>query len=1012
MSRALRYAPPLAERGLVLRPRLLERLSSRFDKPLTILVARAGCGKTTLLMQAVTENALSPLGTDKWLTCQPDDATLSFLAAGAFDAMGVQAPVPDDPRVAAVAVADAIWRMAPQHVALILDDAHKVANGSAGAAFLGMLIEELPRNGHVVVAARPGLDLEVSRLRAEGRVEEIQQGELLFAAAELAEFAGLRGVAVELLEPWPAVAELRASVGVDAVIGYVWAELLAQFSPERRRALGILAAVGGADEEMARELLGPEVDLDDVLDGLPLVVRAANGWRSLHDTWADALRHQLDAGEVAQMYRRAGLVQRRRRQYHDAMDLLVKAEAWDDVRALVTEVCEVCTPLVATDVLAGWQGRLPLDLHDTPEGLLLAGMVVEPTDPLAAEQLLERALDVAPAASAVRYACLNALVQLAFWRADRARMKWIVVQLRAFSEDGHPEAQGWVALVNAVLAPRVEDVRTELADPGLLTRAAHNPVQDWLHAHIVLSKLGDPARAEALARKALAHEVTTMEAVSRSALAESFRLRGRLAEAADLAPDLVTDLKPAKVLTSPELVTQAVVLLDVLGRLDDARRVLDDHLPTVARSPVAWAPIAGVLAEAFHAVAAGDEDRAADLVRPMAALPVVRNEAALVQVSTAALVLVYVLAPEVRERWDANPQPGCFGALHALARALVDLREHDATPPLTAWGPGARPLLRASLPIPWLTELAVGLVATGDQGGRELLEELGNLARPTLRRQLDSPQERLAATARALLHEMPAVPTYRLQLRVLGPLTLARDGVAWAPPELRRERVRQLVGYLVTHRRPTRQEVIAELWPDLDETAGARNLRVTLAYLQHVLEPDRDEHDPPYFLRSEGPLLRLVVDPALEVDALLFGELIEHAERLEKQGALSAALTAYSQATDLWSGDYLQDVSLGEWVGLERDRLRYQFVRAAIRAGNLFLARGDVARAASLGERALRHDAWSESAYQLLMAVHLEMGDGVGARRYLDRCRTMLHDLDAPPDPQTLTLARQLARSR
>ena len=1012
MSRALRYAPPLAERGLVLRPRLLERLGSRFDKPLTLLVARAGCGKTTLLMQAVAENTLSPLGADRWLTCQPDDATLSFLAAGAFDAMGVQAPVPEDPRAAAVAVADAIWTMAPQHVALILDDAHKVTRGSAGAAFLGMLIEELPRNGHVVVAARPGLDLEVSRLRAEGRVEEIQQGELLFAATELAEFADLRGVAVELLEPWPAVAELRASVGVDAVIGYVWAELLASFSAERRRALAILAAVGGADAEMARELLGPDADLDAILDGLPLVVRAANGWCSLHDTWADALRHQVAAGEVAQVNRRAGLVQRRRRQYHDAMDLLLKAGAWDDVRSLVTEVCEVCTPLVATDVLEGWQARLPPDLRDTPECLLLAGMVEEPTDPGAAEQLLEAALDVAPAASAVRYACLNALVQLAFWRSDRDRMKWIVVQLRAFAEDGHPEAQGWVALLSAVLAPRAEDVRLQLAEPGLLTRLAHNPVQDWLHAHIVLSKLGDPARAEPLARRALAHEVTTMEAVSRSALAESFRLRGRLAEATALVPALLTDLKPTKVLTSPELVTQAVVLLDVLGRLDDGRRVLEDHLATVARSPVAWAPIAGVLAEAFHAVAIGEEDRAAATVRRVAALPVVRNEAALVQVSMSALVLVHVLAPEVRERWDANPQPGCFASLHALARALVELREHGTTQRLTTLEPGARELLRTALPIPWLTELAVGLVATGDDVGRELLEELANLARPTLRRQLDSPHERLASTARALLHQMPAVPTYRLQLRVLGPLTLVRDGAAWAPPDLRRERVRQLLGYLVAHRRTTRQAVTAELWPDLDELAGARNLRVTLAYLQHVLEPDRDEHDPPYFLRSEGPLLRLVVDPALEVDALLFGELVEHAERLERQGALSLALTAYAQAADLWAGDYLQDVSLGEWVGLERDRLRLQFVRTAVRAGHLFLARGEVARAASLGERALRHDAWSEGGYQLLVAVHLEMGDAVGARHYLDRCRAMLDDLDAPPDPQTLTLARQLARSR
>ena len=55
MSRALRYDPPLTGRGLILRPRLLARLRSRFERPLTAVVAAAGFGKTTLLGQAVSE---------------------------------------------------------------------------------------------------------------------------------------------------------------------------------------------------------------------------------------------------------------------------------------------------------------------------------------------------------------------------------------------------------------------------------------------------------------------------------------------------------------------------------------------------------------------------------------------------------------------------------------------------------------------------------------------------------------------------------------------------------------------------------------------------------------------------------------------------------------------------------------------------------------------------------------------------------------------------------------------
>ncbi len=1017
MSRALRYAPPLAERGLVLRPRLLEKLRSRFERPLTVVIAQAGFGKTTLLRQAVDENAISPLGVDRWLTCQADDSSLSFLAGGAFAAVGLDGPVPDDPRQAAVAVADAIWASAPQHVALILDDAHLVADGSAGSQLLAMLVEELPHNGHVVIGARPEFRLGTSRLLAGGRALEIKEEELLFHRDELAEFADSRGVSVEVLGgvgAWPGLVELTASVGSESVVSYLWEELLAQFPRARRKALGVLVTVGGADAEMGAALLGPDMDLDEVLEGLPLVVRAASGWRSLHGMWARALRHQLDAGEVADVRRTAGLVLARRRQYHDAMDLLLDAEAWDDVRSLLTEVCEVCTPLVPNDVLEVWKSRLPPELDGTPERLLLAGMVAEPAHPASAERLLEEALAVAPEGSAVRYACLNALIQLAFWRSDRPQMKRLWARLSEFAANGHPEALGWIALLTALLEPRVERIRAALADPALLSGTVLNPVQDWLHAHIVLLKLGDPGGAEALSRRALAHEVTTMVAVSRSALAESFRLRGQLSEAAELVPELRMDLVAAKVVTSPELVMQAVVLLDVLGSGEQSEAVMRELLPAVERSPVAWAPIAWALANAFREVSSGEEGVGVRALRAMAEVPVVRNEAAVVQVGATALPLVYVLLPEVRSAWDAQPQPGCFAHLHALARALVELRESGSTQAVSSLEPAAREIMRATLPIPWVTELAVGLVASEQPEGRVLLGGLGNLARPTLHRQLTSDHQVVATTARKLLREMPAVPTYRLRLRTLGSLELSRDGEVLTAPELRRERVRQLLGFLVTHSRTSRSAVIAELWPDLEEAAGSRNLRVTLTYVQNLLEPERGELDPPYFVRSRGTMLELVVDPdTLEVDVLMFEEHLADAERLERQGALSAALSAYSQATELWNGDYLKDVTLADsdWLAFERQRLRAKFVNAANRAGNLYLARGDVARAEHLGERALSADPWSESAYQLLVAVHLDIGDRVGARRFLGLCHRMLQSLQVSPQPQTLTLARKLDSS-
>lgn len=1014
MSRALRYAPPVAERGLILRPRLLAQLQTRFERPLTAIVAAPGFGKTTLLAQAVSENALSPLGEDHWLTCQRDDSALSFLASGTFAAFGIDAETPDDPRDAAVAVADAIWSAAPSQIALILDDAHLVQPGSPGGVFLAGMVEELPRNGHLVLGSRPPLPLHVSRLLAARDAVVIGEQDMQFGTGEMEAFAAARGVRPELLSGvggWPALAELTASVGPDAISGYVWEELLSQLSDERRRALGILAAVGGADDEIAGDLLtGRYANLNTLVEGLPLVVRARTGWISLHGLWATALRQQLDDGEVAGARRTAGRILGRRRQYHDAMDLLLEAGAWDEVRELIVAVCEVCTPLVPPDVLDAWWRQLPGDIRDTPEGLLLAAMVAEPISPDLAVQRLAQALVAAPDTVPVRYACLNALVQLAFWRSDRRQMKQLAESLAEFADDGLPEASAWTALLAALLARSAPEVRQALAAPSLVSGVPLNPVQDWLHAHVVLLKLGDAAAAEQLALRSLAHGISTMRAVSRSALMESFRLGGRRADMRRLLPDLLADLNPPKVLTSPELVTSAVAVLCVLDRPVQAADLLERFGPTMAASPVAWAAIAGALATAFHHVSVGDESAAVAGLRTVADLAVVRNQA-VVQVSPIALPLLYVLIPEVRGCWDDEVPPGRFADLLAVAQALVDLRENGSLAAVRSLGAGAGALMAAALPPLWSTELAVAMVAAGNAEGRGLLESLGLPAREVLRRRIAAAAGPVADAARGLLRELPALPPFRLRLRTLGPLQLSRDRVPVAAPELRRERVRQLLAYLLVHDRPSRAAITADLWPDLDEGAAGRNLRVTLAYLQNVLEPERHE-DAPYFVRSLGTSLQLVVGEALEVDAREFEAEMDSAAQLEKSGALSAALVAYERATGLWGGDYFADLPQADWLSWEQDRLRSRFVGAAVRAGNLELARDDSRTARSLAERALAADAWSESAHQLLIATYLADGDRVSARRALLRCEHMLEELGVAAQQRTLALARQLAVGR
>ena len=1026
MARALRHTAPQGSRQMIVRPRLLALVRGRFERAVTVVVAKPGAGKTTLLTQAVTENAMAPRGKDFWLTCQRDDTSLSVLAKGAFVAVGVEDAVPDAPHRAAAVVADAMWSAAPADVALILDDAHHLSPGSPGAAFLNALLEELPRNGHVVLGWRTDPALEVtdgrptsqippgvSRLLASEDALLIEDAELQFTGEELTAFADSRDVPASVLWDvggWPALAELAASVGQHAVVAYLWDQLLSELPRERRHALAVLAEVGGADDEIASALLGRRVQLSRLLEGLPLVVRDGAGWWSLHALWGSALQHLLDEAEVAGARRATGRLLAQRGHYDDAMSLLLDAEAWPDALEVIVDVCKVCTPLAPQDFLELWWSRLPGPCRERPEGLLLHAMVVEPADPGAAERLLTEALAAAADTPNLQYACINALAQVAFWRNDRDTLRQLVAQLDSLLRGGFEEAEEWLLILTALLEPSIDRAREALlsAHSPLTSR---NPVQQWLLAHILLRKMGDAVQGEDAARRSLEDSSTTMRAVSRAALIEALKLQGRLAEAREMLPDLEKELEPSKLLTSPELLTHSVMLSDLTAPPSRAESLLARYTPVVARSPVAWAPLALTFAEVFHAVTIGDEAAAVALLDQVHQVPLIHNRASR-HLTTGAVPLLYLLKPDTRPAWDDYQAPDGLADLLAATRALVALRERGSVAEVVKLPPRALLLTRTMMPVPWAAELALGMVAANVPQGRDLIEELRQRARPVLRDQTTSSHPLLARTAKSLLRTLPVKPAYELELRVLGSLELRYDGKADSGG-LRRERVRHLLAYLLAHERPTRAEIMEALWPDLSESAAKGNLRVTLAYLNDALEPDRREGDATYFVRSSGPVLHLVVGDGLQVDVVDFERELDEARRLEGKGVPSEALHAYLRGLELWRGDYFAETSEGEgWLGDGRDRLRRRFTDAAVRAGQLLTAAGDLDAAEGLAERALRADPWEERAHQVLIQASVAAGDLDGAGTRLERCLTMLRDLGVPPATHTGTLAQQIRSQR
>jgi DNA-binding SARP family transcriptional activator len=1011
---------------MLVRQRLLERLRARWYVPVTVVSAPAGYGKTTLLSQAMTANALAPLGVDCWLACESDEATASSLGQGLAEAVGAAPSTvasagagPEAPSRTelAGAVSEAMWQRSPRQVALVVDDVHEIPAGSEAAALLASIVDTLPANGHIVLAGRGPPPLALARLDVEGRVARLDEADLAFTDAEVTAFAALRGVPdarVATCGGWPALAELSATARSGVTADYVGQEVLSGLSATRRRDLALLAHIGAFDEDLARAVIGPDLDVPGLVAGLPLVTAVPSGERSLHALWRSLLADEVTPAEVAAARRRAAAAQRARGRAGAAARLLIDAEAWDDLGEAIVDALGAAHPPVPRDVLAEWFSRLPAGVRTTPSGRLLAAVVALEADPEGAVPRLEDAAAEFRAAGhlAGELACLVQLGQIAWWSESPERLTALAVRVFELEAAGCDQAVPLACLGRALVFDVQNDSRQVLAEldrvpPGSLNDVWQGVVS-WLRSTTFMH-VGDVRASLDAAEHALAHAGPLHAPLAEGARLQALWFAGQGDAVVAALPALVERMRQAGYRNYTALAAAQCCLVHAL--VGQAERAAE-HLAQ-ARSAGASpdAPLVDsdlAIAEAALAVARGDDDAAtAVLTAYLTRQPLGEGHSAAPQQRS--LVLFYVLVAATRPAWDRAELGPAFVVARDLARALAAVRDDRRLPPDTPRLPDTT-VVRAHLPLRWAAELGVAAVAAGRDDGWHLLDGMWPAGRPEvvdLARRATGP---LRAAARAAVARLAVPPTGQLELRLLGPVELRRDGEPVQAPDWRRERVRSLLAYLALTGTVSRGQLADELWPALDPEAQSRNLRVTLTYLLRVLEPDRVQRDPSFFLRQEGGNLSLHPGESLAVDVWEFDARCERAREAERRGSPAAALDHALGAVELWRGEPTELVS-GPWAVPLIEGRRLRFAAVATRAGELLLAHGDVERARALADRALAVDPWLESAHRLVVAAHRTTGDDLAARRALGRYREAIRDLGLGPDEATLMIERLLDSS-
>jgi DNA-binding SARP family transcriptional activator len=240
-----------------------------------------------------------------------------------------------------------------------------------------------------------------------------------------------------------------------------------------------------------------------------------------------------------------------------------------------------------------------------------------------------------------------------------------------------------------------------------------------------------------------------------------------------------------------------------------------------------------------------------------------------------------------------------------------------------------------------------------------------------------------------------------LTIRLLGNPEVM---VARRPLSFPTRKVLALLVYLVVEDdRPSRETLMALLWPENSPEKAALNLRGTLSRLRKVLQPAGE------YLLSEGNAVAFDFTQAHELDLT----------RLAAAGRPESSPDELHSAVALDRGEFLAGFSLPDapgfdtWAAIRREACQRRLETVYDRLSQHLLATHDSAAAVDTAARWVTRAPLSEQAYRRLMAAQALSGQRPAALQTYERLRaTLEQDLDLEPSRETVVLADNISQGR
>jgi LuxR family transcriptional regulator, maltose regulon positive regulatory protein len=352
-----RRLPPTRPAGLVPRARLVRGLLGASEVPLALLVAPAGYGKTSLLMEWAAHDP-RPFRWMRHNRGHEDPGALSALVAATLGA--------GRSTKALASLLGHVERM-PEPLVLVLDDAHLI-RGTDAFALIEAIAEAMPAGSQLALATRCEPPLAVGRLRAHRKLVELRTDDLAMERSEAAALLAKVGLSlpgddieelVRRTEGWPAAlylaalslraqpdahAAIEGFAGDDRVIAdYLRDEIIAPLGPTHLDFLVRTSVLGTLSASACDAVLGSRGSGTTLAElaraNVPLVgLDRSGGCYRHHRLFAELLRAHLRRTEPElepSLHRRASEWYAGNGETHAAIRHAIAAGDLDEAAAVV-----------------------------------------------------------------------------------------------------------------------------------------------------------------------------------------------------------------------------------------------------------------------------------------------------------------------------------------------------------------------------------------------------------------------------------------------------------------------------------------------------------------------------------------------------------------------------------------------------------------------------------------------------------------------------------------------------